>query len=61
MDQKQKADYLKSPFHCPHCNSRNIEAQPFDAEMSCQPVVCLDCGKEWRDIYTLTDIEPKTP
>jgi transcription elongation factor Elf1 len=64
MDEKQKADYLKNPYHCPHCNSEHIEAQPFDAEMSCQPVVCLACGKEWRDIYTLTDInslEPKSP
>ncbi len=56
MDQKQKADYLKSPYHCPHCNSGHIEAETFDGELSCQPVVCLACGKQWTDICTLTDV-----
>jgi transcription elongation factor Elf1 len=61
MDGKQKADYLQSPYHCPYCNSKDIEAQPFDAEMSRQPVVCLACGEQWTDIYTLTDVEPLQP
>ena len=50
MDQKQKADYLKSPYHCPHCNSGHIEAETFDGELSCQPVVCLACGKQWTNV-----------
>ncbi len=61
MDQKQKADYLKSPYHCPHCNSGHIEAETFDGEMSCQPVVCLACGRQWTGIYILTDVKPLEP
>ncbi len=61
MDEKQKADYLKNPYHCPHCNSGHIEAETFEGEMSCQPVVCLACGRQWTDIYTLTDVKSLEP
>ena len=61
MDDKQKADYLQSPYHCPYCNSDRIVALEFDTESFTQPVECADCGKQWTDIYTLTDIEPKSP
>jgi transcription elongation factor Elf1 len=61
MDEKQKADYLRKPYHCPHCNSGHIEAETFEGETSCQPVVCLACGEKWLDIYTLTDVKPLEP
>jgi transcription elongation factor Elf1 len=61
MDEKRKADYLKSPNHCPWCNSEKIMADTFDAEKPGQLVECQNCGREWYDIYTLTDIEPLEP
>ena len=58
MTAEQKAEYLQHPYHCPYCKSGQIEAQTFDGEAQSQAVVCLKCGKQWRDVYTLTDIEP---
>jgi C4-type Zn-finger protein len=28
-----------------------------DCGQAIQPVTCLSCGKRWRDIYVLNDIE----
>jgi transcription elongation factor Elf1 len=61
MDEKQKADYLKSPNDCPWCNSENIMAGTFDPEKPGQLVECQSCGREWHDIHALTDIEPLEP
>jgi len=58
MDEKQKAGYLKSPNRCPYCNSDKIVGQEFKTESSTQIIECPDCGKQWTDVYTLTDVEP---
>ena len=58
MDEKQKADYLKNPNHCSYCNSDKIVGLEFKTESFTQTIECPDCGKEWTDIYTLTDVEP---
>jgi transcription elongation factor Elf1 len=58
MDEKQKADYLKSPYHCPYCNSDKIVALEFNAETLSQTVECQACGREWKEVFTLTDVEP---
>jgi len=60
MDEKQKADYLKSPYHCPYCNSERIVALGFNAESLGQTVECQDCGRQWTEVFTLTDVEPKS-
>jgi transcription elongation factor Elf1 len=58
MDEKEKADYVKSPYHCPYCNSDRIVALEFSTESFTQTVECEHCGKQWTDIYTITDVEP---
>jgi transcription elongation factor Elf1 len=60
MDEKQKADYLKNPYHCPYCNSDQIVALEFNGESLRQTVECQDCGREWTEVFTLTDVKPKS-
>lgn len=45
---------------CPYCRSKNIEGHQHDysAEYVYQNIVCLDCGKEWTDVYKLIGYEP---
>ena len=48
--------------HCPHCSSHRIEAPASlqsDADSVWQDIFCLDCGKEWRDLYKLIGWEPR--
>lgn len=43
---------------CPFCKSINIEGDSFDMD-SCtawQKVYCIDCNKEWKEIYTLSGV-----
>lgn len=46
---------------CPYCESSNISSGNYDGGggTNCvtQWVCCLDCEREWTDIYTLTSIE----
>ena len=55
------AAYLSNPNHCPHCGTLNIEAQSGteinDNDAIAQRVICLDCGRSWQDIYTLTAVK----
>jgi len=61
MTEEQKAKYLEGGgVHCPYCGSDNIvpgkmqdEEDRVEARTS-----CVDCGKEWLDIFRLTDVEP---
>lgn len=59
LTDEQKAEYLKEPNKCPVCRSDNIEGGSTDIESdhAYQTVVCLSCHTEWRDVYTLTDID----
>ena len=60
MDDNQRAAYLKSPHHCPYCNSQNICAREFETDHDTLPqkIECPHCGKQWTEIYTLTGVEP---
>lgn len=55
-------DYVKSGWaHCQYCKSNQIEgAGGYDADGNtiAHEITCLDCGKHWHDIYTLTGIQP---
>lgn len=46
---------------CPFCRSQNCEGEPveFDAGYALQEVGCNDCGRAWRDVYTLTSYEAR--
>ena len=45
--------------NCLFCNSLDIEGSSVEIgeHAATQEIVCLSCGKEWQDIYTLTDIQ----
>lgn len=52
--------YLKRPYHCPFCQSQNITSDGMSiVEDNCasSTVSCLDCDNEWRDVYTLSEVE----
>jgi DNA-directed RNA polymerase subunit M/transcription elongation factor TFIIS len=59
LTREQKDNYLNSPSECPSCHSDHIVAERIEAEgeSAWGNVVCQQCGKRWRDIYTLTNIE----
>jgi len=61
LTEKMKKNYLKNPHKCPKCGKTDIDARGFDFEdeQVWSEVICNDCGFEWRDIYTLSDIIEK--
>lgn len=58
ITKKEKRAYLKSPFHCPFCNSTNISSGHTDNEgkVIIQPVECFDCKCTWNEVFVLIDI-----
>lgn len=57
LTQEAISKYLKSPYHCPFCESDNITALEWEPEQSGQIVECNACGKRWWDVYQLVTIE----
>ena len=59
MKKKDKKEYIKSPNHCPFCKGENIFTWNYDLsdEVAWSEVICMTCKKEWREYYTVTDIE----
>jgi hypothetical protein len=53
--------YVRTAAHCPFCNSERIQAGGTEREGSCtdltQDVECLACGREWREVYRVVDLE----
>ena len=55
--------YLREPIKCPFCGSENIhkeELWPDNDEMgewANRDAKCLQCGKKWRDIYKLAEVQ----
>jgi predicted RNA-binding Zn-ribbon protein involved in translation (DUF1610 family) len=58
---EQKSQYLKEPYKCPKCQTIEITGGVLEVEVSScqawQSCKCDNCGFEWNDVYTLTDIE----
>lgn len=47
-------------IRCPYCNSYDIAAIGpilWNMRGAQQKITCLQCGKEWVDIYTLSDVK----
>jgi len=42
---------------CPYCESDNVSGEGFEPDASSEIVACGDCGKRWRDIYSLVGVE----
>ena len=61
LSKAQKKKYLsRHGYICPYCNSGDLKAlgrPSTDDGRATQDVQCLDCGKIWTDVYTLSDIE----
>jgi len=60
MKQKDIEKYIdRCGLHCPYCDSLDIKGGfvQIDAGSAWQEIECLDCGKLWKDIYRLVDIE----
>lgn len=62
MDAEQRQAYIESEgVRCPYCGSEDIaggiiqSAKFYDGYEIV--VRCNNCGKAWKDIYTLTDVE----
>ena len=59
LTSQQKAQYLSNNgAMCPFCQSDDIEGDTLQSDGDVwQNVRCLDCGRVWQDIYTLTAID----
>ena len=55
----RKLAYLRRGASCPYCRSESITGDSVDIEgnRASQEVSCQNCGKTWRDIYRLADVE----
>jgi hypothetical protein len=53
--------YVRTAGHCPFCDSERIQAGAAERDDSCtlltQDVECLDCGREWREVCRVVDLE----
>jgi len=46
---------------CPFCQSESIEGttdREYNGETQDHLIECLTCERQWRDVYTLTDVIP---
>jgi hypothetical protein len=45
--------------NCPFYGSEELSGSRFhsDGTSAWRNITCSDCGKEWRDVYTLVDVE----
>ena len=60
LTETEKQAYIKTGYNgCPKCKGINCNGGLFDADGNqvWQELRCIDCGFEYRDIYTLTDLE----
>ena len=60
MTDEQREQYLACHgLRCPWCRSEMIEGDSVEVDSghASQEVHCVDCGREWRDIYKLVDVE----
>jgi hypothetical protein len=59
LTPEQKAAYLADSGRCPYCGEEGVEG----AEVECegdkhyQNINCNACGRDWVDVYTLSEIE----
>jgi DNA-directed RNA polymerase subunit RPC12/RpoP len=60
LTRVRKKQYMDNGGNiCPYCGSNDLDCSRFHSDNACawQNITCSDCKKEWRDVYTLTDIE----
>jgi len=56
---KQVKEYLAKGSSCPFCGSESITGGSVDIEgvAASQEVSCQECGRSWRDVYRLVNVE----
>ena len=59
IDEQTRKKYVETPNFCPYCNSSEITAQDSEFEdlICLQVIECETCGKRWREILSVTDVE----
>ena len=60
MEQMTNEQYAKQGGpKCPFCHSSNIEGRQIEHHGECitQDIACLDCKKEWYDMFHLVGYE----
>jgi len=60
LTEETRQNYIKHAFAtCPFCGSQDIVggSVEIDGNSASQDVSCSNCISEWRDVFTLTDIE----
>lgn len=64
LTNSQKNKYLKHPYHCPYCESEDIESVEgwFTSKnrRGEEAMHCKSCGQHWVDIYKLTNVVEQT-
>jgi len=58
LTTKQIKKYIKDGGGtCPYCGSSTLDGDSGEFGENCsQEVSCVDCGRQWIDLYTLTGI-----
>lgn len=52
---KDQRQYLRNGgTRCPNCDSTNIEADAFDAEMEGRKITCCSCDHTWTECWQIT-------
>lgn len=59
LTPEQKAAYLADDSACPFCSSTNFVGEQLERTGNevHQSITCDDCGRNWLDIYKLSDVE----
>ena len=58
--EQKRLYFVAGCCKCPHCGSKSIEgtgSRNSDGDWHENQIKCIECGAEWNDIYTLTDVE----
>lgn len=59
LTKTQIQDYVRNGGEkCPYCGGiiEGIHAPNVDAGSASQEVACIDCGKDWIDVYQLVSL-----
>ena len=59
LTEEARQQYVQDGgVHCPYCGSADIEGSSLEVDggSTIQKIYCLDCDREWTDVYQLTGI-----
>ena len=58
LNNEQITKYVKNQgTRCPYCDSDQLDGEDMNWDIPlCQSISCIDCGKSWQDVLTITGI-----